>query len=385
MGLTRRKLNTAPILRAAIAAQTASNPATLSTSQLYQYIYNELEMLGSDLEGQATRNAFGIATESNPGQLTLRRLQFARHHGRHADTIETYENRGIAQLAEKLLGTQPSPLQASSHSPTVGTPPQTQIDTRIAQSMVISGLASLYSLGSHAPEILRLFNEAQPPHREATVDIVFLPDQRGAGWFQCKVRFAFQTETSQYRIAITTSAYDQEILMASGIVDDVIKLNDARDYDMEVAFILEQSRFVIHPSSSHVQHTLEFNEIAPAVRRNMLATAWQINPDECRIIEVQIPPEFQNSDTSYEHHWTFGARTDTERYAFWSAPRLTYLRNISIDTSRFPQREKWKFMVQPFLGPVFPGAIEPTGDRYVLAANSWVVQGHGVAVIWQEK
>jgi hypothetical protein len=105
-GLTLKKFADAKALLSALARKARRDggpePAQLSLRDAYALFRQELEDLGDDLWAQATRNAYAIGRERNAGNLTERRADFARAHGRSAETIENYENQGIEELATRL-------------------------------------------------------------------------------------------------------------------------------------------------------------------------------------------------------------------------------------------------------------------------------------------
>jgi hypothetical protein len=105
-GLTLKRFAEAKALLSALARKArrdgGSEPIQLSLRDAYEMFRQELEDLGEDPWAQATRNAYAIGRERNAGNLTQRRADFAQDHGRSAETIENYENRGIEELATRL-------------------------------------------------------------------------------------------------------------------------------------------------------------------------------------------------------------------------------------------------------------------------------------------
>jgi len=169
----------------------------------------------------------------------------------------------------------------------------------------------------------------------------------------------------------------------AGIVDEVVQLNEAADYTHELARMLAEWRLIINDTEAGTQDVRHFEELSTEARLDILHMAWQVDSSTCRILEVLVPESLQKKTLLFECRLSFDIRT-YEPYVYWSAPGLTYLETISLDFSRLPDFEKKRFFVQPFLGPVFAGMSEIQNGRYTLAANSWIMQGHGVVVMWQE-
>jgi len=114
-GLNLRRLGQSLSIMAALAART-SKPH-LSAVEGLALLQQELEELGDSDEAQATRNAFAIGREHNPGNLSTRRSDYASNRGRHSDTIEVWENHGIEELAGRLSDiTAKSQIRISSES-----------------------------------------------------------------------------------------------------------------------------------------------------------------------------------------------------------------------------------------------------------------------------
>ena len=382
-GLTSWKLNQAARIRSIIANRIGVDTDSPSLGHVRTYLLQEFTNLGESVEARATRNAFAIGWEHDPQNLVKRRAAFSKRLGRHPDTIEAYENEGIEELAFRLV----------SHDPVTGLSPKdgsiATVDGRqirmaqAALNMVGQGLADMYGLGPQAPEILKSLGHGAAPYLDASVECVFLSSPKGPDWYTIKFRYRFKGKRNSYRVGLVTNSHDCEILMASGLVDDAFTLIDNPNIDNEVLRITSDSHFIFYDQATGSPHPLKFSEITAAARRELLSIIWQIDPDRCRIIEVAIPENGQRSGTLYEYRDSLDVTLDVP-FAYWYAPGLMYLNTLTIDVTQFPSRDKLEFYIQPFLGPIMPGGMEPNSDTYSLTANSWIMQGHGVAVAWKQ-
>jgi hypothetical protein len=310
-----------------------------------------------------------------------RRDEFARQLGRHGDTVEIYENHGIEEIANRLL-TFSSYDYEGSKSDVAGMHERRQPDD-IARSMITQGMSELYSLGSHASEIHKFFDRQPIPYLDTNVEWLLRESKKGDDWYQYTLKYTFRSKKDAYRIGIVASTHDCEILMASGVVDDVIKLSTNSDRKSEIENIVNACQFIVHDTERGTRNSLTFRELSVNETDTLLGSIWQIDRLQCNVIEVRIPQSDYAVPPVYEYSQTFDVRVD-EHYAYWYSPGLMYLNSINIDFSGFPNREKWQFFMQPFLGPIFPGALEPTTYRYSVTARNWIMQGHGFALMWQE-
>jgi len=251
------------------------------------------------------------------------------------------------------------------------------------QRSVSEGLAGLYELGTHGSELLKVLGRHKKPYLDANIICSLVPSSRGDDWYTYDYRYTFYSPKTTFRVGIVTSSQDSGILMKSGLVDEVTELCADADFDQEMPAILSSWRFIMHNTEEGTQSHLWFAELDVTARRELLSSVWQIEADDCRIIEVTLPIEAANPGTMYEVHALTTLRVN-ERYAYWEAPGLMYVNTITVDVSRFPNREKWQFFIKPFLGTAFQGKLEATGDRYTLPASNWLMLGHGISISWQE-
>ncbi len=388
-GLTPWKITKHQELRETIATHAGVNEQELSMQQAYLHVLHTLDELGNGIEAKVTRNAFAVGQEHNPGSLMQRRMYMSKQLRRHTDTIEAYENQGINKVISTLLEPDNVTNKGFAHSIPPGQPsnvslPIDKVPTNdtIAKNLVIYGLTEIYSLGMHAPEILTCFGRRLSCYEDCTVELAFVPSAKGPSWYTYKFRCTFRSKQLHFRIGIVSSANDGEALLASGLVDDLIKLNGTPDLDKELEGLLLNCYLIRHNIDKSSQEILRFQEVELNSRRELLNTVWQVNADTCRIIELQPAPS-QLDIAFYEYNWSFDLSID-EHYAYWYAPGLMYLNNISVDISQFPGREKWQFYIRPFLGTALPGDMGIVANRYTASANSWLTPGQGVAIIWQE-
>jgi len=380
-GLSPWKVRHSSELRTIIALQTGIDAEALSPAQIYEYLINELTSLGDSIEARATRNAFAVNLKTPSQSLMDRRDDFARQLGRHADTVEIYENHGIDEIANRLLTFAAYDYEGSRD--TTSNTSERKQPSDVARTMITQGMSELYSLGTHASEIHKFFDRQPIPYLDTDVEWLLQASDKGEEWYRYTLKYTFRSKKDAYRIGIVASTHDCEILMASGVVDDVIKLNRNSDRKDEIKSIVQACHFVVHDTEHGNRTSLDFRELSSDECDTLLGAIWQIDRLQCNVIEVRIPQFGQGVPPVYEYSQVFDMRTD-EHYAYWYAPGLMYLNNITIDFSAFPNKEEWKFFMLPFLGPIFPGALEPTAYRYSLTARNWIMQGHGFALTWQE-
>jgi hypothetical protein len=120
-GVTLRRLSCAPALLTIASGdqtvgETRSEQAIHAAEELLR---KGLDSLGHGLGAQALRSALAVDLE-DPVTLTQRRHDFAETHNKHPDTVESYENRTIHELAlriERLAGLQSSTVDDAAAEP----------------------------------------------------------------------------------------------------------------------------------------------------------------------------------------------------------------------------------------------------------------------------
>lgn len=381
-GLKTWKLEQLSVLPEVIANRLGLAPGAISPEQMQAYLIHEIDHLNT-VDATALRNALAIG-KTTEESLSQRRHSLASKLKRHTDTIEAYENRAIKTIVRRLT------LSPSSHQPPISpTDKLTAPSVQPAQlekafsDLITQGLGSLLNVDTHTTDLLRCFSPQQPPYLDTTIEMLLLPSSRGDKWYEQRLRYSFRRNKDCFRVAVTHSASDSNILLLSGAVDEAIQLDNTPDFPYEMAELLQGMRFAVKEKNGRQQLYL-FSELSPQATASILEGFWQINTSSCRIVEVQVPPEKVHTDTVYEFWLTFQLRTEGF-YAYWYSPALMFLNTIIVDISRFPNRDKLNMDFLPFFGHVFPSTVEAGGNRFTMPANSWIMQGHGLAINWQKK
>ncbi len=378
-GLVVWKLEQAPELRVAVAKQLEIQPHQLTAVQTYAYLLHQIGELGNKDGMNALKNAYRLEP-SLPSALTRRRVEFALQIERHPDTIKAYEDQAIDELAHRLL----APTHQADKQKVLPPVRKTDNQERALQRSAIESLGGLFEFGPHAHEIIRILGKSPAPYLDANVECILLPSKRGRGWYAYRYRYTFRSLKTTFRIGVTTSAHDTSVLIASGLFDEMIQLNESANFDEELPGIIGNCRFIVHDPETNIQQSLWFTEMDAPKRRELLGHVWQVDADACRVIELQVGPKAVDGLASYELRIDYDLRVN-EHYAYWETPGLMYLNTLTIDISQFPEREKWQFFLKPFLGTTFTGSFDPNGNRFTLPASSWITAGQGIVVIWQEK
>ena len=381
-GLQPWKLQHMMATRERVARQLNVDPATLSMSQMYTHLLGEISDLGEGEVANALRNAYAIGQNAQVKDVTGRRYSFALQVKRHPDTVKAYEDRAIGQLAHRLLSGHVKPVRLAPGY-RGGTPPDYDSMSRALLRTVVEGLAGLYTLGIHSSEILRALGRSRYPYLNASIECRLSRSERGDDWYKYEFRYRFHCVKDVFRIGIVSSVQDSGILMASGLFDEATQLSAGANFDSEMEAILKLWSFTVHDNDTGKERAVEFTQLDTYTRRQLLEPVWQINADNCRVIEAHIPSSWVKDTTYYELHTTVDLSIK-EHYAYWEAPGLMYVNTVTIDVSDFPDYKKWRFFLKPFLGTSFVGSIESKEGRFVLPVNSWVMHGHGIAIVWQE-
>jgi len=386
-GLTSRKLQQTPELRRAITEKYGFGADTLAINHVHNYLLQELNSLGESIEARAVRNAFGLGWENNPYNLLKRRADFSMQLRRHSDTVEAYENQCMEELAIRLVSALPQASYPEIRSVNVsaasqGAQPEPSLN--IARKMIVQGLSELYGLGPHASEIFRCFGNNKSAYLDANVELQLLPSRRGPDFFNYKLRYTFRGQRKGYKLGIVTNSQDGELLANGRLVDDVyVFLNMERDLEGEISYFLSQSHFMFHDQETGTQRVLQFAKMDESSRQELLSLIWRLDNADITIIEVAIPEEGQKPGTLYEHRFSFDMPIDIH-CVFWKSPAFMYLNNMTVDVSKFPDRDSWQFNMQPFMGHALRGINRPDDNRYFLAANCWLMEGNGMVLVWSK-
>lgn len=92
-GLTLGRLKATPLLLEALE--------TSDVGVAMEILLDAIDKLGADVQAQALRNAYALGM-TDPQNLTTRRRTFAAKNNRDPDTIESYENKMIDELAARI-------------------------------------------------------------------------------------------------------------------------------------------------------------------------------------------------------------------------------------------------------------------------------------------
>ena len=380
-GLQPWKLQETVALRRVIARQLNLREERLSLDQLYDFLLSELIDLGEGDVVLALRYAYGVGTGFKLPSLTDRRQDLALQLGKHPDTIKAKEDRAILQLAQHLCKPrQRHDIEERSHEK--GLLPGLDTMAKALQKSAIESLSGLYSVGIHGPELLKLFGRNRYLYQNVTVEAILSQSSRGDDWYTYHFRYRFHAPKEVFRIGVTASFEDAGILMDSGLFDEVTCLDAGASFEDEMQNLLGSWRFTVHDSQTGTKKTFWFFEMEPEARRLFMQPIWQLDADACRVLEVHIPAEYTGEMTYYELY----TKTDylvSEPFAYWEAPGLMHVSTVIIDVSNFPNRDKWKFYLKPFLGTTATGPAKELDGRYTFTLNSWIVHGHGVSISWK--
>lgn len=377
-GITPAKLHDTSIIRAIAAHATHTPPDSITDYQIYNFLLTELARLPDNLFYKAMNSAFGIT--SSALHLATRRKQLAQELNRHSDTVERYENKGIQDFANKLL---------EHESTALITPPtrtaylqELEAQTTALRTIAAASLAAHLPLGNHADDLLRYLELSRQPYLQATVTLSFLPSSRGDEWYRYKLVYCFQGSRETFRIAVVFDRKDGERLMQAGLIDDFHQLNNAEQSSREISTIIANSKFILKDTARNTQKLLRLKALETEAAMRILQASSATFNKACVLLEIKIPPEWQTSSTAYEYHSTVNLRA-AEHYAFWYSPALMYLKKLTFDFSHFPDPDRWQFFLQPFLGHN-TGTLFEDERLFMFQAHSWIMPGHGIALIWQE-
>jgi hypothetical protein len=382
-GLTYWKLKEAVQLKNVVARHIGLPEEELSAGQLHAYLLYEIEKLGNSPMTEALRQAFAIDSPDGSQTLTQRREDLALQLGRHPDTIKAYENQALKELSYRLGRTDSRGAVVAPVRWEVA-PTEQPLPTHLKalKNAATESLTGLYSLGENGSKILQTLGRSTQPFLDVDYFCSLLPSDRGPQWYKFTINYRFKTAKTTFRLGASASPLVTGTLMATGIVDDIIQFDDGTDLSKELRSVLaEDWRLVAHDVQRNISKVLQFSELSKQDTKNLLDGFWQLEPDDCRILEVTVPDAFRGSEMIYEIRAVMDLGADG--YAFWEAPSLMYLNTITIDLSGFSDQENPRFSVKPFLGNLFPTVAEAERRIFHLSVNSWITSGHGVAIIWR--
>lgn len=381
-GLTHSKLRQSKQLQKIVAKHVGLSEAELSTGQLYSFLVYELEELGNSIEIDSLKNAFALSQKNNPRALTERREDFALQVGRHPDTIESYENRTLEELVHRLMmrpAGHKKPSEVAKVSPPIAKRVTDDPYDSLKKAAVVC-LNGLYSLGDEGASILQAFDHSPRPFLDVHYTCALSPSEQHPDRYTFNINYRLKTTKTTFRLGVCTTAQDTGVLMAAGLVDEIMQLSSDVDITSEVSTIVKRWRIVIHDPQKPGSTTLRLSEVSARERQQLLSNVWQLDADACRIVEATVPEVFHDADVIYEIMADLDIHSD-EHYAFWEAPSLMYVNTVTIDLSKV--KNLADFTVKPFLGSRFPTVLESKTHIFHLSVNSWVMPGHGVAIIWR--
>lgn len=393
-GLTLSKLRECACLLDVLASKCRTAGIEDPTLQeMCDAFLAELQVLGQGIEVRAVRNALAVGIEGDPSNITQRRNDFAEANRRHADTIESYENKAIDELITRLRPTQASKsIRAGGEvvkDVEVGT--STSIDAHIPaqpnsgnhEIAATEAISRIYSISEHAADVLRCLGRSREPLTDVDVEWLLLPSGEDSTKYLYYFKYTFQTSKNNYRIAVVGSAHDCEAVMAAGVVDDVVILSSAADAVREAQRLASTCSLIVKNPSKGTRQVCRFEPLDAEDTHNILHAAGVTPLTDLIILQVGFPRPDSKIGMIYEYVLNIELNI-AEHYCYWYTPCLMHINSITLDWSRFPQRNRWRFFVQPFFGAEIAGTVGPTEDRYSLSLRGWITPGHGIAIIWQE-
>ena len=380
-GLAPAKISKMPALET-IASHIANTPASsLTNHQIYNILITEIAHSPQDIYLDAITNALGI--KSSVPSLLRRRRELAEQLNKHPDTIERYENQGLANLASRLIERGHANNNSEFSSPQIRTYHLQKLEnyTETTRAIATLSLGSHLSVGEHAPSLLAYLQQTQRPYLDALVSINLSSSYRGHDWYKFRLKHTFRGIRETFRIAVVLDNEDGEHLMASGLIDDFHKLIHPDDLRQDIKTIIANSKFLLRNPENNTQKLLRFEELDASAAQRVFQSAATHFARPCRLLEVTIPLEWQTPEIIYEHQSTLHIKSDVQ-YAYWYSPGMMQLRKLTFDFSEFPDADKRHFFVQTFLGQV-SGTFHQDKNLFTLDRTTWVMPGHGLALIWQ--
>ena len=379
-GLTPVKLQQKPVIRGLVSRLKNLPASSLTGSQIFAFLVAELAKLNHSRSITALSYAFGIGSEGSD-TLSERRGALAKQSAKHPDTVERYENQGIAEFSAHLVGLLPTDLSTVSTPVTAYIQHLEQQATK-ARAATALGLSGLLSLERRAEELIDFLESSPRPYLDTNIDIAFLPSERGANWYRMVVAYTFQGYRENFRLAVVTANEDGERLMKLGLIDEFHKLNDEIDPTRETRRVINNNYVTLRQATTGHQKLMRFREIAPKQAQQLLQSVGVPLLARCRLLEVLVPPEWRTSDTIYEYYSSINLRDDVH-YAYWYAPSLMYVKKLTFDYSKFPNAKQWQFIALPFLGHIAGDALDRNQTSFVLHPNNWIMPGHGIGLTWE--
>lgn len=380
-GLTPSKLQGKTTLRSLAAHATATSIDSLTDSQVYNFLLLELSKVPHSNAVAAFKNALGVG--SSEKRLLLRRTHLARRLAKHPDTIERYENEGMGAVAGHLA--ERNLLLQVKDTESISSPlhmQELEAQAKAARAMTVVGLSSHLSLAGHSDDLLKYLESPRKPYINANIHIGLLPSSRGPEWYCFRLAYTFQGGRESFRVAVVLDPADGEQLMASGLVDDFHRLDNPHAPGRDIKTIIASSKFTIRNQQANTQRLLRLHELQAEEAQRILESVSRPLLDQCWLLEVTIPPQWQTEDCSYEYLSTLHLQIAS--VAYWYSPALMYLKKLTLDFSQFPEADNREFFILPFFGHA-PGTVQNEKHLYVLDLDGWIMPGHGIVLGWQDK
>lgn len=381
-GLSPAKLEDKMAIRQVIANANNLSPNNATTSQIHSLFLAEIAKLPRSAPFTALRYAYCLIDDAKEAStLFQRRQELARLLHKHSDTIIRYENQAIEHFAILLKDLSHSPQDL----PATTQPYAKQLDAqeKIIRQTATASLTGLLPIANYAPQLVAYLERSTRPYLDTTINIKFLPSRRGKDWYRLEVGYSFHGVRDTFRLAIVTRGEDGEHLIAEGLIDEFHMLNDHKDPQREIRTTINTTKFTAYNRDSNTRKSFRFHELSQAEAKTLLQSASQPPKDQCRFLEVSIPPEWQQENIRYEYQNAFNMRDDIH-YAYWYAPSMMYLNKLTFDYSQFPLAPTWNFAVIPFLGNI-AGESTRTPFSFTTHPNSWIMPGHGIALMWGDQ
>lgn len=377
VGLTPTKLQSKPLIRSLAARAAATSSNSITDNQVYTFILTELAQLTQNPQTLALRTAFGISVSDKT--LSERRLHLADKIDKHPDTIERYENQALSIFAAHLL--ERNLFSKDNDSPLSPLYLQElEARAKTTRLMTTMGLSSHLSLAGRGEDLMQYLEQPRKPYLDATVHITLLPSSRGDTWYRFRMSYNFQGGRDSFRVAIVLDSADGEQLMASGHVDDYHRLDNPHNPSRDIKTIIASSKFIIRNPRLNTQRLLRFRELSTEQTARVLASTGRPFIRPCWLIEIDIHPEWQTPECTYEYlSWI---NLPIASVAYWYSPTLMYLKKLTLDFSQFPNVTEREFFLLPFLGHA-PGTVTEEKYLYTLKLNNWIMPGHGIVLGWQ--
>ncbi len=379
-GLHPSKLRDKMVLKTLASRYLGSPITSLTGSQIYTFLLGEVAKIKDTPHGKALYVALGVEP-SSAVSLLHRRAQLGQLLGKHPDTVERYENKGLAELAARLI--ENAPAEASGLTEPTTYLRQLEEQVAMARAATTFNLSGLLSLNHRAEEFVKYLEVFRRPYLDATITITLKPSRRGKGWYRIDARYIFQGRYGAFRVAAVTNNEDGQRLMKLGLIDEFHKINDMTNPTREMKALVDASTLTLHNPTTRQQKLLRFKAMTAVAAQQILQSVEEPLEGTCHLLEITVPPEWETPETVFEYRNSLNLREDL-RYAYWYAPGIMYVKKLTFDYSEFPGASERHFKVLPFLGHISGDDVfNPEGCSFTFHLNSWLMPGNGVGLAWE--